>query len=380
MPVEKFSNSSESIFPEPACDGHFESLAHDGDTDSNNQHSAPSRDRASPEPQPAPAEVPADPIFIELCAGSARVTSALQYFGLDSSFGVDHKRQKNAGRLLVADLTTTDGQNLVWTWLSSPNCMGVFAAPPCGTCSKARGIPVKLPSGKMVPGPKPLRTELQPDGVDQMSQTDRLRVISANMLYSFVTEVALFCLSKNLVICIENPRSSLYWQTSFFAPLSGKLTFTIHQACAYGSNRPKWTALAHNTSTLCQLCDICPGVSMNHKHKPWGLSTGTHKFSTSEETAYPFKLAFHIGFFLAQHVVSLGWKPPASELHLPEEFSYQHLRAVTGIQPKASKLPQRSPNLVPSFPLLYPVTPIPQFCLVKNWKKLGVTFLQAHAY
>lgn len=52
---------------------------------------------------------PNDPFFIELCAGSARVTTCLQFFGLKSSFGVDHKRQKNSGRLLTADLTTDEG-------------------------------------------------------------------------------------------------------------------------------------------------------------------------------------------------------------------------------------------------------------------------------
>ena len=31
--------------------------------------------------------------------------------------------------------------------------------------------------------------------------------------------------------------------------------------------------------------------------------------------------------------------PPAGELNLPDEMSYQHLRSVTGIQPKSSKLP-----------------------------------------
>ena len=45
------------------------------------------------------------PFFIEICAGSARVTSCLQHLGLSASFGVDHKIHRNAGRVLVADLT-----------------------------------------------------------------------------------------------------------------------------------------------------------------------------------------------------------------------------------------------------------------------------------
>ena len=282
---------------------------------------------------------PNDPFFIELCAGSARVTTCLQFFGLKSSFGVDHKRQKNSGRLLTADLTTDEGQALCLQWLASPNCVGIFAAPPCGTCSRARGIPVRLPSGKWVPGPKPLRTDSSPDGVQHMTPTERLRVNLANSLYALITKVCLLCLGANKVVCIENPRSSLFWRTSFFAPLKHLLTYTVHQACAYGSERPKWTMLAHNTKTMHNLNNLCPGVGPHHKHKPWGLANNGTSFSTSEETAYPMKLAFHIAFFLAQHVVLQGWKPPAGELCMPDEVSYQYLRSITGAQPKSTKLP-----------------------------------------
>ena len=58
-----------------------------------------------------------EPFILEICAGTARVTSCLQALGLTSSFGVDHKRLKNAGRVLVADLTTPEGQNLCWEWI-----------------------------------------------------------------------------------------------------------------------------------------------------------------------------------------------------------------------------------------------------------------------
>ena len=189
------------------------------------------------------AHIPADPFFLEICAGSARVTTCLQQLGLKSSFGVDHKRCKDAGRLLVADLTSPEGQALCWQWVKSPNCVGIFCTPPCGTWSRARGIPVRLPSGKKIPGPKPLRSEEQPDGFGHLTGTDKLRVDSANVLYQFITDLCLHCIARSLIVCIENPRQSLYWRTSFFAPLKGLLTFAIHQACAYGSERPKWTAL-----------------------------------------------------------------------------------------------------------------------------------------
>ena len=149
--------------------------------------------------------------------------------------GKKHKRLKNAGRVLVADLTTPEGQSLCWEWIRSPSCAGVFCAPPCGTCSRARGIPVTLPNGCVVAGPQPLRSEAFPDGLASMSYLNRCRVKSANALYQFITEVVQFCLNHDMVVVIENPRSSLYWRTSFFAPIRKCLKFTAHQACAYGS-------------------------------------------------------------------------------------------------------------------------------------------------
>ena len=238
----------------------------------------------------------------------------------------------------MADLTTPEGQTLCWQWVLSPNCVGIFCAPPCGTCSRASGIPVRLPSGKRIPGPRPLRSEEQPDGFEHLTGTNKLRVESANVLYQFITKLCLNCIARSLIVCIENPRQSLYWRTSFFAPLKELLNFTVHQACAYGSERPKWTALAHNTQTLQDLNHTCPGEDQKHKHKPWGM-TSNASFSTAEETAYPMQLAFTIAFFLVKQLVLKGWKPPSEILSLPDDISYQYLRSVTGVQPKASKIP-----------------------------------------
>lgn len=282
------------------------------------------------------------PFILEICAGSARVTSCLQGLGLTASFGVDHKRQKHAGKIMVADLTSVEGQTLCWSWIKSPNCMGIFCAPPCGTCSKARGIPVVLPNGCRIAGPQPLRSEEFPDGVQSMSYLNRRRVWSANTLYKFVTDVALYALDAGMIVVIENPRSSLYWRTSFFSPLRKRLTFTAHQACAYGSDRPKWTVLAHNTKSLLHLCKTCPGLSKTHHHKPWGVvpdPNNSFAFSTAEETAYPLPLAYAIAFSIALEVIRRGWEPPAQEFIRPDDVSYHYLRAIVGVQPKASKIP-----------------------------------------
>jgi len=96
--------------------------------------------------------------------------------------------------------------------------------------------------------------------------------------------------------------------------------------------------IAHNTQTLHDLNHTCPGEDHKHRHKPWGM-TRNASFSTAEETAYPMQLAFTIAFFLVKQLVLKGWKPPNEILSMPDDISYQYLRAVTGVQPKSSKLP-----------------------------------------
>ena len=113
--------------------------------------------------------------------------------------------------------------------------------------------------------------------------------------------------------------------------------YTAHQACAYGSDRPKWTVLAHNRSHFRAICKTCPGSS--HKHKPWGL-LADGSFATHAETSYPPELARAIANCFALALKDEGWIPPAVALkddwHDP---SLNKARAVAGSQPKASQLP-----------------------------------------
>ena len=83
----------------------------------------------------------------------------------------------------------------------------------------------------------------------------------------------------------------------------------------------------------------CPGESSSHVHKPWGFVGKTKKFATAEETAYPMQLAYNIAYAFAQAAVDKGWQPPQQSLTPPDEVSYHFLRSITGVQPKASKLP-----------------------------------------
>ena len=125
-------------------------------------------------------------------------------------------------------------------------------------------------------------------------------------------------------------RTLWFWQTSFWRSLVCPTTFTVHQACAYGGQRPKWTALAHNCKHFKKVSRLCPGVSDSHTHLPWGfVRSDTGKtFATAEETAYPPQLAWEIAKAFACEAVDRGWQPPPCTFEMMSQSSDLHaLRA-----------------------------------------------------
>jgi hypothetical protein len=59
-------------------------------------------------------------VLVEIFAGTGRVTACLKQLGMSSSFGTDCVRHKQAmSQIVVADLTTESGIDLLMQWLSN---------------------------------------------------------------------------------------------------------------------------------------------------------------------------------------------------------------------------------------------------------------------
>ncbi|CAE7519874.1 unnamed protein product [Symbiodinium sp. CCMP2592] len=222
------------------------------------------------------------PSFLEIFCGSAGLSAAVRKLGFQV-LGVDHKpTAKHANAPFISlDLRDPEQQERLWVELRRADA--VWLAPPCGTSSSARSIPL----GNSKHGPKPLRSKEFPDGLPTLADVDRDRVNSANLLYDFTAKVFRFCKSNGILCIVENPVGSLMWRTSWFrSEIPDGFWHELH-ACMYGSSRRKRTALLA-TCTLPGLMLQCDGA---HKHKRWGRSrdpqTGQWKYATSEETAYP---------------------------------------------------------------------------------------------
>ena len=211
--------------------------------------------------------------ILELFAGSARLTSAILRLGA-MAYGVDHVRYKHAeGPILELDLTKPPHQQLVMYWLSAGKIAAVHLGPPCGTASRAREI---------------IRTGWDPVPLRSDQERDAARVAAANVLYQFSASIVEYCLQHNIPFAIENPSSSLFWLTSFWAQVpTADLAVVDFQACAFGGKRPKWTRIVSNMQDVLSLCRLCPGCQ---DHAPWGRNQDG-SWATASEAAYPHGLA-----------------------------------------------------------------------------------------
>ena len=149
-------------------------------------------------------------------------------------------------------------------------------------------------------------------------------------------------------MCGENPQFSLFWATTFWLAVAKQMQYSVFHSCQYGGIRKKTTMLAFNHEVFHAVSAKCKGQNSKHKHAAWGLDKDKKKFASSEETAYPMGLAKMLANCIAMALINLGVKAPEETLRQLKSTSIkslQQMKAATGLQPKASRIPP----LVPTF-------------------------------
>ena len=260
-----------------------------------------------------------DLYVIEICAGSARLSKTAHSSGF-RTMAVDHTTERTCGfPICVFDLTDGDDLSSLLRFIEeAADCiLGIWIAPSCGTCSRAREkrLPALEAAGMKVP--KPLRSSEKPEQLDGLGGVDKVKVEKANMLYDAVLVLATRACELRIFLAIENPTNSHFWSTSPMQMLCAQQEhhFVTFHNCAHGGDRDKSTSLWVNDDWLDELAILC---NKQHKHKPWTtkLKNGGLKFSTSEEAAYPHLLCDRIINCLKRVALQQG-------AHLPETLMEQ---------------------------------------------------------
>ena len=115
-------------------------------------------------------------LCVELCAGSAGLASALKELGF-AILPIDWTKNRHTtfARCVSIDLTKDSARILFQQILDTGRVCYCHMAPPCGTGSKAREIPIsKQLKARGAPEPKPLRSSQWPLGLPTISGTDKI--------------------------------------------------------------------------------------------------------------------------------------------------------------------------------------------------------------
>lgn len=282
---------------------------------------------------------------------------------------IDHNVTKPVFPITQLDLCTTSGQAILWDLLHAPALAGIHLGIPCGTASRARErkIPQELRRAG-VPQPPPLRSAVHPLGIHGLSDLNKLKVQAANDLYRLCAEVIAFCMAKNIVVSVENPRNSHLWSalvhifrmqfTQLDCQRYNALEMNTFHSCCHGSKRQKltgWLATAEAYTPLNALCDN------SHEHLPFGVtfSQGRWCFDTSQEAAYPRELAQKaaacLKAFLSRRGIRISQQPRLHDLstavegmqskrHQPLISEFHHFVTVSSTAPPPPNSKLTSPH------------------------------------
>ena len=286
------------------------------------------------------------PYFMDIFCGTAGVTAAIRRIGADA-MGFDHviNKHRMKGPAMKMDLTLRSNQLLVLSEIRQKRVKGVTLAPPCGTASKARSIPLRCKKGRKLKGPRPLRSHAYPQGIPGLKGVDRTRVLQANKLYKFTREVMDACEETGTLCMVENPENSLMWVTKFLKPAPKSFIRHCLHACMYGSKRLKKTAFLINFEAP-NMVASCDG---SHPHLPWSnrLETDpdTNKtqrvFDTASEAEYPKGLCDAIAAAFSLELQSRGvtW-------NMEPSFADEASNLAAQKQPRGHRSPNKVPNTV----------------------------------
>ena len=238
--------------------------------------------------------------ILEVFAGTAGMVAAAAAEGLVRSVGIDHVRlASRRGKVIQLDLLLASHRQL-WKWLRAPGLVAVWLAPPCGTASRAREIPLQGDQE-----PRPLRTSDNPEGRPDLSPEETDRVQKANSLCRITAEIWTFCLQHDILAVIENPYRSFFWHLPEIASIlqDERAVLVRCDFCMFGGKRLKKTALLANDQITHALAVQCDG---QHEHLPWGVVD--EEFATRQETAYTNLFCRTFMLALTRHLRERGFE------------------------------------------------------------------------
>lgn len=278
-------------------------------------------------------------LILELCAGSAKLSFTLQRWGM-RSVPIDHGRNRHQPWWPTTSLDLSDPIqcSVLMDAIVSDQVDVIFAAPPCGTCSKAR----ELRLSKTNHGPPPLRSKEYPRGFPNLRGTNLLKVQKANEVYDNLGILLWAGVQHGCLIAVENPKNSLLWDIDVFQGLAEPEFFDVtFQHCRWSPGEPsraKWTTIRTNILELKSLSGCC---ELDHEHLKWGMLP-SGQFATASEAEYPLGMCEAVAEALAEAFKTRGRGEFRVKdlLNADDVHPSKKRRMLAGKQPRGKKIPE----------------------------------------
>ena len=285
------------------------------------------------------AHVPRLKVYEVFC-GHAGLSEKIQAAGFDT-VPIDWAGNRHKPRIPIRVSNLLEDVNMeeIIGGLRAGRVFFIWLAPPRGTFSKAREIPIsKAAKAAGVREPRPLRSASRPWGLPNLSAIEQSKVVSANVLTRNTATITLPAYDANVPFVIENPPASHLWAMPCMqdvAELPGAFS-TIFQACMYGGRRDKRTKLLATWGPAKNFCKMC---DKSYTHLPWGVLLGARStFATAEECEYPAGMCKEVARLLSSYATDLGYnvapRPPRTRPLPRRQALKAELMATTGRQTK----------------------------------------------
>ena len=215
------------------------------------------------------------------------------------------------------DFFSDEGRQHLHTLEEDPHLAAEHWAPECRLFSRARGKPVKLPDGRVVPGPQPVRDEKHVMGFNWLPAHLKIALRKSNAMALAALKRGLSHFGGDRYVSIEHPWGSWLWWFALVRRLEEQgFTFAEGSACCFGGERVKWYNLLNNSPCLQQELHKpeCPGHAGLRSYDVTYNDDGSLHFATEDESAYKVDWCKAYARGLKRQFVAQGWLQQAIQV------------------------------------------------------------------
>eukprot|EP00435_Cladocopium_sp_Y103_P069634 s456_g33.t1 len=193
------------------------------------------------------------------------------------------------------DIFTEDGRAELNRLMQEDNLFAEHWAPECKLFTQARGIPIKLKSGRVIDGPQPVRDAAHLMGYPWSPPDVKARVRKSNTMVLKTLKRAKQKRPRERwnYVTVEHPYRSWLWEFTLVKEMERDPMFShsVGSCCCFGGAREKWFSFFGDLPSLPQFLERdCPGHVGLKSYQVEELEDGSLYYPTSEEAEYPWGL------------------------------------------------------------------------------------------